>query len=103
MKYTLVERRVLLDRKPDIDDANVKVWTIKKDEAIRVNYVEMTGELPLHMHPDAAHSLMVLSGQVRVRIGNEIVVIDEGDYLSIPAEVPHRYWALCAISPSGAT
>lgn len=89
--YTVIERKALLVRKPDIEGPNIKVWTIHRDETIRINFVEMSGELPLHKHPDAAHSLMVLSGRVQVQIGNEWKVIEEGDYISIPAGAPHKY------------
>lgn len=70
------------------------MWTIRKDETIRVNLVELSGELGLHKHPDAAHSLMVLEGSVRVQIGTEFTVIEKGDFISIPADLPHKYWSL---------
>jgi len=92
--YTLVEHQKLLERKPDTLSENVKVWTIKQDRHIRINYVEMTGELPLHIHPDADHTLMVLSGKVKVQIGSEFRTISDGDYISIPANVAHKYWPL---------
>lgn len=37
---------------------------------------------------------MVLQGQVRVLIGDKFVIINSGDYISIPADVPHKYWSL---------
>lgn len=94
--FTFVEHQKLLERKPDSENKNVKVWTIKQDQHIRINYVEMSGELPLHIHPDAAHTLMVLAGKVKVQIGPEFKTLNEGDYISIPANVPHKYWPLVA-------
>lgn len=70
------------------------MWTIKQDQVIRVNLVKMSAELPLHMHPDAAHSLMVFSGRVRVQAGDHFYLMKKGDYISIPATVPHKYWSL---------
>ncbi len=90
----LVEFQKLISRPPDIEGQNVKVWTVRQDATIRVNYVEMTGELRLHQHPDAEHSLMLLEGKVRVQVGEEFVVMEKGDYISIPAGVPHKYWSL---------
>lgn len=92
--FTLVRYKELTARKPDQDGQTVRVWTIKKDDVIRVNLVEMLGELKLHKHPDAAHSLMVLEGSVRVQVDQEFHVINKGDFISIPAGVPHKYWAL---------
>lgn len=81
-------------RKPDSQGPTVKVWNIRQNETIRINLVEMSGELRLHQHPDAEHSLMLIEGSVRARVGAEEVLMKKGDYLSIPAGVPHKYWAL---------
>ncbi len=93
-KLTFVKHKVLLTKKPDINGPNIKVWTVQQNETIRINYIEMSGELPLHKHPDAAHSLMVISGKVKVQIGSMLKVMEEGDFISIPADVPHKYWPL---------
>ena len=92
--YTLVNHKKLISGEPDIVGKNVKVWKIKQNGEIRINLVEMSGELSLHMHPDAEHSLMVLEGKVRVMIGKDYVEISEGDFISIPANVPHKYWSI---------
>ena len=96
--YTLVRHEKLYRSKPDIEGKNVKVWSIKQNETIRINLVEMFGELSLHKHPDAEHSLMVLEGKVRVQVGPETLTIEKGDFISIPAGVPHKYWSLTKIS-----
>jgi quercetin dioxygenase-like cupin family protein len=87
-------QKIVLNRKPDIIGKNVKVWTIEQTEKIRINLVEMTGELLLHKHPDASHSLVVLEGKVKVKAGNEILILKKGDYISIPSNMPHKYWSL---------
>lgn len=96
--FSLVEYEKLISKKPDIDGVNVRIWKIRQSQTIRINLVEMMGELPLHRHPDADHSLMVLEGQVRVQIANRIVVIGKGDFISVPANVSHKYWSLTAKS-----
>lgn len=93
-KYSLVEYEKLRSEKPQISGPNVKVWTIRQNETIRINLVEMSGELSLHKHPDADHSLIVLDGKVRVQVGDQQMVIGKGDFISIPANVPHKYWSL---------
>lgn len=96
--FTLVKLKSMLLKKPDIEGQNVKVWTIKQDEMIRVNYVEMSGELRLHSHPDADHSLMLLKGRVQVQVDQEMIFLEPGDFISIPAHVPHKYWSMDGIS-----
>lgn len=97
-KYTFVSYKKLISGRPDIEGKNVKVWNIKQNGTIRINIVEMSGELHLHKHPDAEHSLMVLEGKVRVRIGNDYLEVGEGDFVSIPENIPHKYWSLTAKS-----
>ncbi|MGZ3694303.1 MAG: cupin domain-containing protein [Bdellovibrionota bacterium] len=96
--FTLVKYKELVARAPDSEGQTAKVWHIRKDETIRINLVEMSGELKLHSHPDADHSLMLLEGRVKVQIGEEFLEIAKGDFISIPAGVPHKYWSLTPIS-----
>ncbi len=94
--YTYVNYQEISSRKPDIEGRNVKVWSIRQDASIRINLVEMSGELNLHLHAD--HSLMVLEGKVMVLIGDKKIEIGMGDFISIPANVPHKYWSLTQIA-----
>lgn len=88
----LVEKyEQLAQSAPDISTDNVKVWTLKKDQTIRVNLVEMKGELTRHLHPDADHSLMVVKGKVKAEVGDRVEVLGQGDFISIPQGVPHKY------------
>jgi quercetin dioxygenase-like cupin family protein len=98
ISFSLVEYEKLVAREPDTSGPNVRVWNIRQTHTIRINLVEMTGELPLHKHPDADHSLMVLEGQVRVRVADKVLVIRKGDFISIPADVPHKYWSITSKS-----
>lgn len=96
--FDFVNYKKLTARDPDISSKNVKVWSIKQNKIIRINLVEMSGELSLHKHPDAEHSLIVLDGKLRVKIGDEKIEIGKGDFISIPADVPHKYWSLTKTS-----
>lgn len=81
----------IIQTKPNISAPNVKVWTLKKDETIRVNLVEMKGELSKHLHPDADHSLLVINGTVKAIVGDKTEILEQGDFISIPKNVPHKY------------
>lgn len=89
-----VNHQQLVARQPDAEGPSVKVWNIRQDQTIRINLVEMSGELKLHHHPDAEHSLMLIEGRVRALVGDKEVILAKGDFLSIPPSVPHKYWAL---------
>ena len=45
---------------------------------------------PLHTHP-IAESLWVLEGTLRYRIDTEDVDLASGDFVLVPAEVPHAF------------
>jgi quercetin dioxygenase-like cupin family protein len=70
----------------------VRVWPMRRDAHSRTNLVEFSGRSPLHSHPDADHTLMVLQGTVWVRAGAEEVKLEVGDFISIPPLLPHAYW-----------
>jgi len=86
--------RDLIGTKPSVEGKNVRVWSIKKTETIRVNLVEMSGELSLHKHPDAEHSLLVLDGAVKVWVDGQTSIMREYDFISIPMNAPHKYESL---------
>jgi quercetin dioxygenase-like cupin family protein len=87
----VVDHRALLASKPDLQAPTVTIWKIQQTPSIRVNLVEMRGHLRRHLHPDAAHSLLVLEGSVRASVGEQEILMNEGDFVSIPPGVPHDY------------
>lgn len=89
-----VEMKKLMLTQPSIQGENIKVWSIKKNETIRINLVEFNGKLGLHKHPDADHSLMVLEGKVMAEVSGKTFYLSKGDFISIPKDAPHRYESL---------
>ncbi|KQV22647.1 hypothetical protein ASC74_15765 [Pseudomonas sp. Root329] len=77
---------------PGWNDPSDRGWTLIKTPQKRVNLVEMFSELKNHSHPDADHSLILLSGSARVVTPTEDRILKTGDYVSIPQNVPHKYY-----------
>lgn len=77
---------------PGWNDPSDRGWTLIKTPEKRVNLVEMFSELKNHSHPDADHSLILLSGSARVVTPTENRILKAGDYVSIPQNVPHKYY-----------
>jgi len=73
------------------NDPSDRGWTLAKTAEKRVNLVEMFSALKNHSHPDADHSLILLKGRARVVTPEESRVLEPGDYVSIPQDVPHKY------------
>ena len=76
------------------------VWTWKVRGAdtggtLSVVEVEMDGGkmTPVHTHP-IPESLWVLDGEIRYRIDGEDVVLQAGDYVMVPAGIPHAFVVL---------
>lgn len=49
------------------------------------------GRIPKHKHPSIEHQQYVLSGQMRVWIGDEEKEVGPGQAVFIPAGTPHAY------------
>jgi mannose-6-phosphate isomerase-like protein (cupin superfamily) len=46
---------------------------------------------PPHLHKRSAELFFVLSGTLDVLLGDEIVTLDEGDFLLVPPDTPHAF------------
>ena len=88
---TIVRTRDLMAREPNPNPTASHVWRLHQSATSRTNLVEMRGEAGEHIHPDAEHSLYVISGEVTVRAGDLETTLRAGDYLSIPAGMKHGY------------
>jgi quercetin dioxygenase-like cupin family protein len=88
---TIVRTRELMAGDPNRSSTNGKIWKLHQSATSRTNLVEMRGEAGEHIHPDAEHSLYVISGEVTVRAGNIETTLLAGDYISIPAGMKHGY------------
>lgn len=48
---------------------------------------------PPHLHREAAELFFVLKGSLRVLTGEELVTLDQGDFLLVPPNTPHAFEA----------
>ena len=44
----------------------------------------------LHLHPIGDEYLIVVSGKINIRIGDDVVELNEGDYVKIPSNTPDK-------------
>jgi len=88
---TIVRTRELMAREPNPSRTNGYVWRLHQSARSRTNLVEMRGDAGEHIHPDAEHSLYVISGEVMVKAGGMETTLRAGDYISIPAGMKHGY------------
>lgn len=86
------KQQLMMASPPGWNDPSDRGWTLIKTPQKRVNLVEMFSELKNHSHPDADHSLILLSGSARVVTPTEDRILKPGDYVSIPQNVPHKYY-----------
>ncbi len=57
----------------------------------RTAIIEMRGGLPRHLHPDGAHYLYVVEGEMTADIGGRSYSVRPGDYMVVAVNVPHAY------------
>lgn len=86
---TIVRTRELMAKEPSGGAGHL--WWLHQSATSRTNLVEMRGVAGEHIHPDAEHSLYVISGEVKVHAGEIETTLHEGDYISIPAGMKHGY------------
>lgn len=48
---------------------------------------------PPHLHREAAELFFVLKGSLRVLTGEDLVTLEEGDFLLVPPNTPHAFEA----------
>ncbi|SDK54642.1 Cupin domain-containing protein [Glycomyces sambucus] len=46
---------------------------------------------PAHFHTKATEMFLVLDGEMRILVGEEIVRLGKGDFLTVPPTVPHAF------------
>ncbi|ANS69312.1 hypothetical protein SLINC_7088 [Streptomyces lincolnensis] len=61
--------------------------------AYRSTFAEGAVGAPAHLHTAAAESFFVIDGALRVLVGEEITVLNAGDFLVIPPGTPHAFAA----------
>jgi len=88
---TIVRTKELMAREPNPSTRGGHLWRLHQSATSRTNLVEMRGEAGEHIHPDAEHSLYVISGEVTVHAGDLKTTLHPGDYISIPAGMKHGY------------
>ena len=72
-------------------------WLIRDSDgarafAMRYFTVEPGAHIPAHKHP-YEHEIFVVKGSMKVRIGEKTYEVKEGNFIFIPPNAVHEYWA----------
>ncbi|MFH8242944.1 cupin domain-containing protein [Streptomyces sp. NPDC018321] len=59
----------------------------------RSTFAEGTVGAPAHFHTQAAEMFYVVEGSLRVLLGEEVTVLNTGDFLLVPPHTPHAFAA----------
>ena len=86
----MVKRSEITRTAPVADLGVARYWAVERGEDVSSLLVEVSGTIPMHLHPDGVHRMYVLEGQLRCTIGKETMVMEPGDYMMIPRSVRHR-------------
>ncbi|MFF0157316.1 cupin domain-containing protein [Streptomyces sp. NPDC005263] len=59
----------------------------------RSTFAEGAVGAPAHLHTQASELFLVIDGSLQVLVGEEITVLDAGDFLVVPPHTPHAFAA----------
>ena len=59
---------------------------------METTYKGKSQEPPMHYHPKQEEKFTVVSGELTVRIGDEVKKFRAGDNFKVPANTPHAMW-----------
>jgi quercetin dioxygenase-like cupin family protein len=70
--------------------------------------VNRGAEPPAHTHSREDESYYILKGSIRYRVGEDVITVNEGEYVYLPKGIPHKFELLTEqaevlmwISPAG--
>lgn len=46
----------------------------------------------LDSHPNSDQVLLVIEGSIKGKIGEESIILTKGEFITIPADMPHRFY-----------
>lgn len=64
-----------------------------RDQNIEIYYKTFpAGDISdkLHYHPQGREYMIILAGRARFQIGDELLILEEGDYIAIPSGTPDQ-------------
>ncbi|MDT0400653.1 MULTISPECIES: cupin domain-containing protein [Streptomyces] len=89
----------LLTRRADAETCSdpSSVMTLLADAegftSYRSTFAKGATGAPAHFHTRATELFLVISGSLRVLVGEEVTVLEEGDFLAVPPHTPHAFGA----------
>lgn len=80
----------VLGRKPELAQPWLRAWWVHRDASVGVAYAVVPKRVPMHVHLDADHVIVVLEGYAHVSVGGLKTVLSPGDVLPIPRGMAHE-------------
>ena len=83
----------VMSQEPLVEIENAaRAWAVEKSADFGVVLIEVTGNIPLHMHPDGNRRMFVIEGGLRMLGGDHEVDMKPGDYMYLPRDHHHEVW-----------
>ncbi|MFG2567153.1 cupin domain-containing protein [Streptomyces sp. NPDC048567] len=99
MSNPKAERQPVLTRHTEAETCSdpSSVMTLLADSdgftSYRSTFTEGAVGAPAHFHTRASELFFVISGALQVLVGEEIIVLEAGDFLAVPPHTPHAFAA----------
>lgn len=82
----------LHDQNPPPDFENVHVEPLAGDSLSSSFLIWVKNSVALHLHEHHSEHVIILEGEGEMRIGDDTLFIQPGDYLFLPKGTPHAVW-----------
>ncbi len=79
----------LLAQKPQIAETWLRSWWAHRDATFGVAYAVIPREVPMHVHLDADHVMIVVEGSAHVSVGGAQADMAVGDSITVPRGMAH--------------
>lgn len=85
---------------PVLDDLCEEVELKGTDAHLYIFPISPGQKVETHVHADGIHFVFVRSGRVNYTLGDVTKTVGQGDFISIPANLPHSFEAIDGESAS---
>lgn len=79
----------LFELQPDANLENIQVIKLGSDQHSSEFLIFIKQHVPLHFHTEHTETVMIISGEAQMVLGDKTMNVSAGDYIRIPAGTHH--------------
>jgi mannose-6-phosphate isomerase-like protein (cupin superfamily) len=80
----------LLGKRPETSEPYLRAWWAHRGPTMGASYAVVPRRIPMHVHLDADHLLVVIEGYAVATLGGRTAEMSPGDVLAVPRGMAHE-------------